>query len=225
VARNAGILKSKGEFLVFLDADDWLLENAISTNLQYLLNDPELAFVSGAYLKVVGKERKAEEKKVIVDSQHYLNFLQGNYISMHASVMYRRWSFNDIKFEPSLKACEDYDVYLRIARIFRVHHHQKLIAAYRIHHENMSGNIGLMITTAIQALERQKPFLNSQEEKRSLIKGKRNWISFYSVMLYIKFLQQLKQKIKLNKAEIDLLKQLDIWLYFKLMVKKYLNVG
>src|SRR5688500_2053614 len=35
-ARNAGIRHSKGEFLLFLDADDWLLPEAIETNVKYL---------------------------------------------------------------------------------------------------------------------------------------------------------------------------------------------
>jgi glycosyltransferase involved in cell wall biosynthesis len=224
-ARNTGIIKSKGEFLVFLDADDWLLAHAITTNLQYLLDDPELAFVSGAYLKVVGPERKAEEKKVIVDNQHYLNFLQGNYISMHATVMYRRWSFNEIRFDPLMKACEDYDIYLRISRVYKVHHHQKLIAAYRIHDENMSGNIGLMIDTALTALEKQKPFLKTIEEKRSLKKGKRNWTNYYSGLLYVKLVIQLLQKIKMNTDELQLLKKTNAWLYFKFLIKKYLHAG
>src|SRR5687768_491351 len=48
-ARNMGIRNSTGQYLVFLDADDWLYPQALQTNLHYLLQNPKAAFVSGAY--------------------------------------------------------------------------------------------------------------------------------------------------------------------------------
>src|SRR6187549_2424028 len=48
-ARNTGYIHSRGDFLVFLDADDLLYPTAITTNLEILRKDPELAFVSGCH--------------------------------------------------------------------------------------------------------------------------------------------------------------------------------
>jgi glycosyltransferase involved in cell wall biosynthesis len=47
-ARNTGIKQATGEYLV-LDADDWLFENGIKLNLDFLLLDKKNAFVSGAH--------------------------------------------------------------------------------------------------------------------------------------------------------------------------------
>src|SRR5829696_6977365 len=48
-ARNAGLWRSKGEYLVFLDADDRLLPWALEVGLKHLRAHPECAFVSGYY--------------------------------------------------------------------------------------------------------------------------------------------------------------------------------
>jgi cellulose synthase/poly-beta-1,6-N-acetylglucosamine synthase-like glycosyltransferase len=46
-ARNTGLWHSHGEFLVFLDADDRLLRNALETGVSCMRKHPECAFVSG----------------------------------------------------------------------------------------------------------------------------------------------------------------------------------
>src|SRR5690348_130160 len=48
-ARNTGWRASGGSYLVFLDADDRLLPNALAANLRRLAEWPECAFAYGAY--------------------------------------------------------------------------------------------------------------------------------------------------------------------------------
>ncbi len=184
-ARNTGILYSTGDYLVFLDADDWFLEGAFTQSVAVLEAQPQAAFVYGKHIKLNEKNEvvNIHEKQDIAED-HYRYLLRYNFIAMHATVFYRRWVFNNIRYDPSLKACEDYDIYLKITRDHPVVYHNHLVAAYRKHSESMSGNIPLMIKTGLEVKRRQLPLLRSEEEKEWSGKGMRFWKEYYGKELY-----------------------------------------
>jgi glycosyltransferase involved in cell wall biosynthesis/SAM-dependent methyltransferase len=184
-ARNTGIDHSKGEFLVFLDADDLLYPNAIEINIGYLLKNETLAFVSGWHDKVdEWKYPIAQDAQQVIESNHYLHLLMGNYIGMHAAVMYRRKVFDKFRYDTSLKACEDYNLYFDITRKYPVASHNTKMAAYRIHGVNMSANVPFMLKHVLFVLERQKPRLLSNEERQAFNLGKKIWKDYYSEKIY-----------------------------------------
>jgi glycosyltransferase involved in cell wall biosynthesis len=180
-ARNTGLQHSKGDYLVFLDADDYLYPNALRINLEYLQRNPTWAFVSGWHDKVDEWKYPVERDELsVIQADHYIHFLQGNYIGMHAAVMYTRWVLNEFKFDTSLKACEDYDLYLRITRKYPVGCHDQNMAAYRIHGTNMSSSIPFMLRAALHVLESQKAYLKNQREKDAWNNGRLIWKDYYT---------------------------------------------
>lgn len=181
-ARNTGLRHSTGPYLVFLDADDWLLPDALKINAQYLQQNPALAFVSGGHDKVYAAGVVSDNSKVVTDL-HYQRLLEGNYIGMHATVMYQRWVFDKFEYDPALKAAEDYDLYLRIARTYPVVHHTHRVATYRRHGANMSGNIPLMLMSVLAALKKQRSHLRSPAERQAYRRGRAFWKSLYSIEL------------------------------------------
>jgi glycosyltransferase involved in cell wall biosynthesis len=190
-ARNTGIEKSTGEFLVFLDADDWLLPQAISVNIGLLLERPELAFVAGAHQFYIEKDNLFQPVVKESREDYYCRLLEGNFIGMHAAVMYRNWVFREFLFDTSLKTCEDYDLYLRIVRKYPMHYHQEIITVYRIHDTNMSGESKKMLEGALRVLKRQEKIISTEEEKQSLRKGILNFSSFYMEKLEKSFYLRL----------------------------------
>ncbi|GAB3530109.1 hypothetical protein GCM10027443_10300 [Pontibacter brevis] len=219
-ARNTGVRHSKGEMLVFLDADDWLLPDALHMNVRHLVQNEELAFVSGGHDKVFIDEGTVKEEVYHVPSEHYLHMLQGNYIGMHATVMYRRWVFDEFEYDTSLKACEDYDLYLKITRKYPVLHHTGKIAAYRLHTSNMSGNIPFMLATALQVLDRQHASLQTAVEKEAFVNGHAVWVDYYCKELYHKL---LSKKVKASTKVLSTLVKHRPVLGLKYIIKSILH--
>lgn len=179
-ARNTGVRHSSGSILMFLDADDWFCQDAFNISLRWLAQNPGAAFVSGAHKKVSPAGDMLEHVAFEVPSNHYRHLLEGNYIGMHGTVMYRRWVFDHFSYDTSLRACEDYDLYLKVARRFPVVHHTEMIASYLIHGKNMSADTSFMLRHVMQVLDRQKALPLDEYERASLERGRRVWTQYYS---------------------------------------------
>lgn len=179
-ARNIGTVAAKGQFLVFLDADDYLLPEALEQNLQQFAAKPFAAFVSGAHLRIddAGNFIPHPEAPYKFED-NYLSLLHGNYIAMEATVMYRRELFFLFRFNTLLEACEDYELNLQIARHLPVFSHREFIAVYRIHKKNMSANQEKMLKAAILVLEQQLGQTRNEAEKAALANGLANWKIHY----------------------------------------------
>ncbi len=181
-ARNLGMQKSTGKYLVFLDADDWLEKDALQQNFSVIKNKPGIAFVSGNYYLLRAKTNELETIMTTVIDNHYIRLLQSNYIGMHAAVMFQRWVFQKFCYDETLKACEDYDLYLAITRKYPVIHHQKFIATYYFHSLGLSHNHQLMINSINIVIEKQRRFLRSSDEKSAYLEGLQQWKQYYKLM-------------------------------------------
>lgn len=178
-ARNTGIANSSGKYLLFLDADDWLTVDALEKDHKILSAHPETAFVSGGHIKISDAGEILEECRFDVQKDHYIHFLQGNYIGMHATVLYARWIFDQFRYDESLRACEDYDLYFKISKSYPVLHHTDVIAYYRIHGSNMSGNKEMMLKSVFNILDRQESVVTTKDEKKALARGREIWKDYY----------------------------------------------
>jgi SAM-dependent methyltransferase len=182
-ARNTGWKAASGQFVAFLDADDKLCPKAIATNLQQFRNHPSCAFVYGAhsYMDEAGKSLRAIPLQPVGDDA-FRGFLAGNLIGMHATVLYRRDRLEEVGgFDRSLPACEDYDVYLRLSRLYPVICTATCLAYYRRYGTNMSNNIPLMLTSVLRVLGNHQQAAQSRPDWAGAHRdGIAGWKNYYA---------------------------------------------
>jgi hypothetical protein len=173
-ARNAGWRKSRGEFLVFLDADDRLLPNALSVGQRSFHEHPDCGFVfgRGAMIDASGC-RLPEVIPAAVGNVTYEQFLQGESIAFPAVVMCRRAAFEEVGGFTSLLNgkfignTSDYDLYLRLASRHPVYGHGELIAEWRRHGANTSSRSLMMLESVATVLAGQEELVRKNERYRA----------------------------------------------------------
>jgi glycosyltransferase involved in cell wall biosynthesis len=185
-ARNTGIRETTSPYLLFLDADDRLLPEAAQSGLECFQAHPESGFVFGAFRNTYNDGSPApSETRPAVEGDYYWHLLQGNIIGMHGAVLYSREALLDVGgFDSHLPACEDYDLYLRISRVWPVHRHDRLIAEYRQHDHNMSRDYAFMLESVLSVLqmERERAPVD-RRHKMALRTGTRVWREYYGELL------------------------------------------
>lgn len=179
-ARNTGWQAATSELVVFLDADDRLLPDAISQNLDRLQRAPEAAFAYGGYVNVHVATGRTSTAWFVPAEDGYATFLHGNPIGMHATVMYRRSHLAAVGgFDPELPACEDYDLYLRLAQRFPVTYGPGPVAEYWRHGANMSLDTALMLRSALLVLRRHEADAHRIGASAAYRDGVRGWKRHY----------------------------------------------
>jgi hypothetical protein len=177
-ARNAGFKASTGEFVIFLDADDRLVESAVAAGMSCLLAEQNLGMVAG-HFRFIGLNGivLATPEVRAGRSNHYLALIRDYYVGPPGVMLFRRLALERAgEFDPLVSPAADYDMALRVARELPIGVHDEVVLEYRRHGANMSGDSARMLAATETVLKRQWPFVRSTGEgRRAFRAGLRRW--------------------------------------------------
>lgn len=142
VARNAGLAVAQASYVAFLDSDDTWLPGKLKRQLGILEASPDVVLVATNAM-VIGSDCTAAEAPLhhdLADGPVPLEKLLAGNIIVASSVLARReviaaaGGFNE---DPCLRAVEDYDLWLRLARLGEIRYLAEPLVAYMEHGDSI----------------------------------------------------------------------------------------
>jgi tetratricopeptide (TPR) repeat protein len=155
-ARNTGVQAACGEYIALLDADDMLEPTYAERLLAALAQCPG---ADGAYcgFRFVDEDSRSlprTERRTVAPELLFASLLNGNYW-VPVSLLARRACYTALgEFDTSLRACEDWDVWLRFARCYRLIGVDEVLVRYRVVSGSMSTNPTRMIENRLAVLRK-----------------------------------------------------------------------
>jgi len=140
-ARNRGIERAEGKFLLFLDADDWLLPGGVAALVEGFARFPEAGLVFGD-VEFTGDDDHVFARSEYAGERVPFDLLLRENPILVGGTLVRRSALAAVGlFNPAFRQCEDYDLWLRLALGHPICHVARTVARIRSHSEQLSGNV------------------------------------------------------------------------------------
>lgn len=167
VTRNRGIQETTGTYIVFLDGDDRLLPEHLETSLKTFQKTPHAAAVCGLF-------REFGEQAGIVPhtcdpDDFYGTVMRFPSIAHVITAMFKRSILaqaGNFCTDPAINGCDDFELFLRLARRYFVSCHHELVAEHRYHRTQTTKNRALMLQSSMSVFRLQRDYIRKNPRYR-----------------------------------------------------------
>lgn len=164
-ARNQAITVTDAEYFAFLDDDDqWHPEKTARQMSLLRSSSDDVALVHSGF---VGQDKDGNHlftSTAEYDPPAYPKLLEKNIVATPSTVIVRRKAFEEIGgFDESLRYCEDWDLYLRLARRYRIKYVSDPLIDRTYHDDAMTEDLDTFFRYRERLLEKYADELNQHE--------------------------------------------------------------
>ena len=183
-ARNAGVRAASGQFVAFLDADDYWYPNYLSEQMRFLARDASLDLVYADALFIGDSTppgRTFMEATPSTGEVTFESLLDERCTVILSGVVARRQVVIEAGlFDENFRYAEDYDLWLRIARRgARLHYQRKVLLCKRRHAESLCADDLKLFENALHVLDKVgRSYDLSASERDALIRHENKLVAY-----------------------------------------------
>lgn len=151
--RNRMLDLSRGEYIAVLDSDDVAYPERFARQVEFLEENPDCA-VTGSSIDHIDESGKPTGSRwdVFAPDEEMPTILFFHNHVAHSTVMMRRNAIPSPAYREGYAPAEDYDLWIRISRNWRIHNERISFVAYRIHQNNTSLSVPKVLQSAERAI-------------------------------------------------------------------------
>ncbi len=185
-AKNYALKNANGEFIAFLDVDDWWLPEKLEKQIP-LFSDPEVGMVYGnVWLFFEKKNKKKIYRKGNLPTGNILNELLKDYAVGSQTYVIRKKALESLKyfFNDEFHMIGDFDINVRLSSKCRVDCVQSPVAFARIHDSNVS------LSNRKKEIQELKTW-HEEMKKNEFISSQKNFNNVLLMAYYLEAMQSI----------------------------------